>query len=188
MDWWPPHMFAATFLVQAAVAAASALILLGVRLPMPGAAEMASGRPLAEIARQPRFVAAVVCGAVSYMLMNFLMTAAPWPCICADTRSNQPIWACNGTSSPCTRPASSRAASSCVSAPCAWPRRVGADGAVGGHRAGGRGRGALLVVADSAGAGLEFPVFWALPRWCWNATVPRRRHACNRSTTSLFSA
>ncbi|QFF55420.1 MFS transporter [Bordetella pertussis] len=77
MDWWPPHMFAATFLVQAAVAAASALILLGVRLPMPGAAEMASGRPLAEIARQPRFVAAVVCGAVSYMLMNFLMTAAP---------------------------------------------------------------------------------------------------------------
>lgn len=77
MDWWAPHMFAATFLVQAAVAALSALILLGVKLPMPTAQEIAGGRPLAEIARQPRFVAAAISGAVSYMLMNFLMTAAP---------------------------------------------------------------------------------------------------------------
>lgn len=38
---------------------------------------MAGGRPLTAIARQPRFVAAVIAGAVSYMLMNFLMTAAP---------------------------------------------------------------------------------------------------------------
>ena len=77
MDLWPPHAFAATFLVQALVAAASAMILLGVRLPMPTAEEMAGGRPLGQIARQPRFVAAVICGAVSYLLMNFLMTAAP---------------------------------------------------------------------------------------------------------------
>ncbi|MBR8654643.1 MFS transporter [Achromobacter sp. Marseille-Q0513] len=77
MYLWPAHMFAATFIVQAAVAAASALVLLGVRLPMPGPAEAAGGRPLAVIARQPRFVTAVVCGAVSYLLMNFLMTAAP---------------------------------------------------------------------------------------------------------------
>lgn len=77
MDLWPPHLFAATFLVQAMVAAVSALILLGVRLPMPTAEEIAGGRPLAVIARQPRFIAAVICGAVSYMLMNFLMTAAP---------------------------------------------------------------------------------------------------------------
>ncbi|HWT20618.1 MAG TPA: MFS transporter [Variovorax sp.] len=77
MDLWPPHMFAVTFLVQAAVAAASAVILLGVRLPKPTGAEMAGGRPLAEIALQPRFIAAAIGGAVSYMLMNFLMTAAP---------------------------------------------------------------------------------------------------------------
>ncbi|AUT49847.1 MFS transporter [Achromobacter sp. AONIH1] len=77
MYLWPAHMFAATFIVQAAVAAASALVLLGVRLPMPGPADAAGGRPLAFIARQPRFVTAVVCGAVSYLLMNFLMTAAP---------------------------------------------------------------------------------------------------------------
>tara|TARA_A100001391_G_scaffold67203_2_gene42944 strand:- start:13993 stop:15198 length:1206 start_codon:yes stop_codon:yes gene_type:complete len=77
MDLWPPVTFAATFVVQAAVAALSALLLLGVRLPPPTAAEQAGGRPLAVIARQPLFVAAVICGAVSYLVMNFLMTSAP---------------------------------------------------------------------------------------------------------------
>lgn len=77
MDLWPPHLFAATFLAQAGVAALSALVLLGVRLPMPTAAEIAGGRPIGDIARQPRFVIAVICGVVSYMLMNFIMTAAP---------------------------------------------------------------------------------------------------------------
>ena len=77
MALWLPYMFAATFLAQAAVAAVAAVILLGVRLPAPTAAEVAGGRPLRVIARQPRFLAAVICGVVSYMLMNFLMTAAP---------------------------------------------------------------------------------------------------------------
>jgi MFS family permease len=77
MDLWPPYLFAATFLAQAAVAALCALILVGVRLPMPTATEIAGGRPLAVIALQPRFVVAVICGVVSYLLMNFLMTAAP---------------------------------------------------------------------------------------------------------------
>ncbi|OYR17727.1 sugar (and other) transporter family protein [Brucella grignonensis] len=74
---WMPHMFAATFVAQAAVAALSALVLLGVRLPTPTATEVAGGRPLGVIARQPRFIIAVICGVVSYLLMNFLMTAAP---------------------------------------------------------------------------------------------------------------
>jgi predicted MFS family arabinose efflux permease len=77
MDLWPPYLFAATFLAQAGVAALCALILVGVRLPMPSAPEIAGGRPLAVIALQPRFVVAVMCGVVSYLLMNFLMTAAP---------------------------------------------------------------------------------------------------------------
>ncbi|MEM5275226.1 MFS transporter [Cupriavidus taiwanensis] len=77
MDLWPTHKFAVTFLVQGLVAALSALVLLGVKLPQPTVAEMAGGRPLTDIARQSRFVAAAICGAVSYMLMNFLMTAAP---------------------------------------------------------------------------------------------------------------
>lgn len=77
MDVWPPHLFLATFIAQATVAAVSALVLVGVRLPMPTAAESAGGRPLGVIARQPRFLTAVLCGVVSYLLMNFIMTAAP---------------------------------------------------------------------------------------------------------------
>ncbi|NUB08308.1 MFS transporter [Azospirillum sp. Vi22] len=77
MDIWPPHLFLATFLAQAAVAALSALVLAGVRLPMPTAAEAAGGRPLGIIVRQPRFITAALCGVVSYLLMNFIMTAAP---------------------------------------------------------------------------------------------------------------
>ncbi|WP_245571778.1 MFS transporter [Microvirga subterranea] len=77
MDLWQPYLFAATYLAQAAVAAVSALVLLGVRVPMPTAAELAGGRPLGAVVRQPRFVTAVICGVVSYTLMNFIMTAAP---------------------------------------------------------------------------------------------------------------
>lgn len=77
MYLWMPYMFVATFVAQAAVAALSAVILLGVRLPVPTAAEVAGGRPLRVIARQPRFIIAVISGVVSYLLMNFLMTAAP---------------------------------------------------------------------------------------------------------------
>lgn len=74
---WPVHMFAATFIAQAVAAALSAVVLLGIQLPMPTAAEVSGGRPLSVIVRQPLFITAVICGAVSYMLMNFLMTAAP---------------------------------------------------------------------------------------------------------------
>jgi MFS family permease len=77
MNLWQPYLFAATFLAQAGVALVSAFVLWGVRLPRPAAAETAAGRSLGEIARQPRFVAAVVCGAVSYMLMTLLMTSEP---------------------------------------------------------------------------------------------------------------
>ncbi|WP_139812045.1 MFS transporter [Ensifer aridi] len=77
MYLWMPYMFAASYLAQAAVAALSALLLIGVRLPTPTKVEAAGGRPLGVIARQPRFITAVICGVVSYLLMNFLMTAAP---------------------------------------------------------------------------------------------------------------
>lgn len=77
MNLWAPYLFAATYVGQAAVAALSAFILVGVKLPMPSAAEQTGGRPLGEIVRQPRFILAVICGIVSYLLMNFLMTAAP---------------------------------------------------------------------------------------------------------------
>ncbi|WP_221794336.1 MFS transporter [Oceanobacter mangrovi] len=77
MDLWPGRTFAGTFVIQALVAAVSALILMGVQLPMPSAQEQQGGRSLGLIVRQPLFIAAVICGAASYTVMNFLMTAAP---------------------------------------------------------------------------------------------------------------
>ena len=47
------------------------------RLPRPGVAELAGGRPLAAIVRQPHFLSAVLYGVVSYTVMNLVMTSAP---------------------------------------------------------------------------------------------------------------
>jgi predicted MFS family arabinose efflux permease len=77
MDVWPPYLFAVSFLIQAAVAMVAMAVLAGVDAPKPAPTDLAAGRPLFEIARQPRFIAAALCGAVSYTGMNFLMTSAP---------------------------------------------------------------------------------------------------------------
>lgn len=78
MDLWAPNTFAVTFIGQAVVAVLATLILLGVRVPKPVVVASAGrGRPIKEIALQPTFIIAVICGAVAYLLMNFLMTAAP---------------------------------------------------------------------------------------------------------------
>lgn len=77
MNAWPEHTFAVTFLAQAAVAALAATVLLGVKSPAVAAHAQHGGRTLHEIARLPGFRRTVFGGAVAYMVMNFLMTAAP---------------------------------------------------------------------------------------------------------------
>jgi MFS family permease len=53
-------------------------VLSRIRIPEPTAAEqVASGRPLSEIARQPKYIVAALAGAISYGVMNFLMTSTP---------------------------------------------------------------------------------------------------------------
>jgi MFS family permease len=77
MDIWPPYLFAFSFLVQAMVALVAMAVLSGVDAPKPAPSDLHGGRPLFEIARQPRFIAAVLCGAISYPMMNLVMTSAP---------------------------------------------------------------------------------------------------------------
>jgi MFS family permease len=77
MARWPALPFAATFIGQAVVALLAAVVLLGVHTPAPTKADSEGARALRSIATDPRFIAAVTCGAASYMVMNFLMTAAP---------------------------------------------------------------------------------------------------------------
>ncbi len=77
MDIWPPYLFAFSFAMQAIVALVAMAVLASVDAPRPAPADFAGGRPLFEVARQPRFIAAAICGAVSYSMMNLIMTSAP---------------------------------------------------------------------------------------------------------------
>ena len=77
-DAWPPTLFAATYLAQAAVAVLAGGVLVFLKIPRPPATTHASGgRSLKEIARMPRFIVAVACGVASYAMMNMVMTSAP---------------------------------------------------------------------------------------------------------------
>src|SRR5271169_6693766 len=77
MDVWPPYLFAFSFVVQAVVALIAMAILAGVDAPKPAPSDLRRGRPLFEIARQPRFIAAALCGVIAYPTMNLVMTSAP---------------------------------------------------------------------------------------------------------------
>ncbi|MBN9408424.1 MAG: MFS transporter [Burkholderiales bacterium] len=78
-DAWPGAPFAGSFIGQAALALIALPLLLALRAPAPLTAAEAAGpaRSLGEIARQPKFVVAVIAGVVSYGLMSFIMTATP---------------------------------------------------------------------------------------------------------------
>jgi MFS family permease len=77
MDIWPPYLFACSFVAQAVVAVVAMVVLSGVDAPKPAPADLHGGRPLFTIARQPRFIAAALCGVISYPMMNLVMTSAP---------------------------------------------------------------------------------------------------------------
>ena len=70
--------FMGAYLGLIGFALAAVVVLRFIRIPTPSAAERAEpGRPLREIAAQPKFIVAVLAGAVSYGVMNFLMTSTP---------------------------------------------------------------------------------------------------------------
>ena len=70
--------FAGAYLALIACALVTMAILSRIRIPDPTAAEqVASGRPLSVIAAQPKYIVAVLSAAVSYGVMNFLMTSTP---------------------------------------------------------------------------------------------------------------
>jgi MFS family permease len=77
MDFWAPHLFAASFVVQALVALVAMAVLSTVHAPRPAATDLHRGRPLGQIIRQRDFIAAALCGTVTYTMMNLVMTSAP---------------------------------------------------------------------------------------------------------------
>ena len=70
--------FMGAYLALIAFALVTMVLLRFIRIPNPTATEQAaSGRPLAQIAAQPKFIVAVLSGAIGYGVMNFLMTSTP---------------------------------------------------------------------------------------------------------------
>jgi MFS family permease len=70
--------FTGAYLVLILFVLVTIAILSRIKVPDLSAAEQAAaGRPMAEIARQPKYVVAVMAGAISYGVMNFLMTSTP---------------------------------------------------------------------------------------------------------------
>ena len=70
--------FTGAYLALIGFALATLVVLRFVRIPpLDAKAQAARGRPLSEIARQPKFVIAVTSGAIGYGVMNFLMTSTP---------------------------------------------------------------------------------------------------------------
>ena len=75
---WPPYLFAATYIGQSALALVAGGVLMFVNIPKPPPRSVVGdGRPLSEIAREPRFIVAVACGVAAYSMMNLVMTSAP---------------------------------------------------------------------------------------------------------------
>jgi MFS family permease len=70
--------FMGAYLALIAFAVATMVLLRFIRIPEPTAAERtSSGRPLGQIVAQPKFIVAVLSGAIGYGVMNFLMTSTP---------------------------------------------------------------------------------------------------------------
>ena len=77
-DIWPPYLFAASYLGQSVLALIAGGVLALVNIPKPAPrAAVGDGRPILEIAREPRFIVAVACGVAAYSMMNMMMTSAP---------------------------------------------------------------------------------------------------------------
>ena len=70
--------FAGAYLALIVFALGTMAVLSRIRIPNPTSAEQAaSGRPLSEIAAQPKYIVAVMSAAISYGVMSFLMTSTP---------------------------------------------------------------------------------------------------------------
>lgn len=73
----PEHAFAGSYIAATACGFLAGAALLGITIPAPVRSALSDGRPLKQILSQPLFIKAVVAGAITYLIMNFLMTSAP---------------------------------------------------------------------------------------------------------------
>ena len=78
VDLFPNHLYLGSYLSLIFVCLTATLFLTRLDIPMLSEEERRdSGRPLAEIMRQPVFIVAALAGMLSYGIMNLMMTSTP---------------------------------------------------------------------------------------------------------------
>lgn len=73
-----PILYAGSFAAMVALQLLLMGVLFFVRIPKPKPEDLSGGRPLVEIAKQPKFIIAVVGGVVGYGVMVMLMSVVPY--------------------------------------------------------------------------------------------------------------
>ena len=78
-DYAAPVPYAGAYFAAAALNVVGAVIVLFLDIPNPPRRPRGTraGRPMGEILRQPRVIVAILCGMISFALMNLVMTATP---------------------------------------------------------------------------------------------------------------
>ena len=76
VEWVPEYLFAGCYFSVSAVQLISLLALAGVKIPKPTLTPK-GGRPMGIFIRNPVFVVGMICVAIGYALMSYLMTATP---------------------------------------------------------------------------------------------------------------
>ena len=77
VDLLPGVMYAGCFFTVAVVQLISLLALAGVKIEKPQRMAAEPGRPISVFFRMPVYVVGILCAAVGYALMSYLMTATP---------------------------------------------------------------------------------------------------------------
>ena len=76
VEWVPNYLYAGCYFSVSAVQLVSLLALAGVKIPKPILTQT-GGRPIGVFMRNPVFVVGMICSAIGYALMSYLMTATP---------------------------------------------------------------------------------------------------------------
>ena len=76
VEWVPEYLYAGCYFSVSVVQLISLLALAGVKIPKPTLTPK-GGRPMGIFIRNPVFVVGMICAAIGYALMSYLMTATP---------------------------------------------------------------------------------------------------------------
>lgn len=92
VDLFAPITFAGTWAAMAVISLVAALLLIPLDIPTATEAHATTGRPLAEIATQPRYIVAALSAMLSYGIMVLVMTATPVAMLGCGFTVNDSAW------------------------------------------------------------------------------------------------